>query len=82
MGRSATLASMRIASVPSRSDQHAQQVGAIVSGAELDDRAVGQDGLDVQDVVIGDAVLQSVRTAGVFGDVSADRGQVSRHRVR
>ena len=37
-----------------------------------DDAAVGQDDLDAEDVVDGDAVLERVRPAGVGGDVAAD----------
>ena len=65
-----------------RTDEDAQQVGAVVVGAQVDYRAVGEHDFDVDHVVVGDAVFESVWAAGVFDDIAADRCQVSRHRVR
>ena len=48
----------------------------------LDDAAVGQDELDAEDVVDGDAVLERVRPAGVGGDVAADGAGALARRVR
>ena len=69
---------------PLGADDHAGQVVAgVVLGraAGLDDAAVGQDELDAEDVVDGDAVLERVRAAGVGGDVAADRAGALARRV-
>ena len=61
---------------PFAADQHADQVEARMvfrRAAELDDRAVGQHGLDAQHVIDRDAVLERVRAAGIGGHVAADR---------
>ena len=64
------------------SDEDAEQVGAVVVGAEGGGGPVGQHDVDGHDVVVGDAVLQCVWTAGVLDDVAAHGGQVRRHRIR
>ena len=56
-------------------DEEAHEVGAprlAVRGAEPGERAVGQDDLELDDVIGGDAGLEAVRAAGVLGDVAAD----------
>jgi hypothetical protein len=52
----------------------ARRVGRRV--AQHRDGAVGQDDLQRQDVVGGDAVLERVGAAGVLGDVAADGARV------
>ena len=52
--------------------------GEVVAGvsrrapAGPDDAAVGQDDLQTENVIRGDAVLEAMRAAGVLGDVAAD----------
>ena len=56
-------------------DHGAGEVVAGVSGratAGPDDAPVGQDDLQTENVIRGDAVLEAMRTAGVLGDVPAD----------
>ena len=64
------------------SDEDAEQVRAVVVGAEGGGGAVRQHDLDGHDVVVGDAVLECVRTAGVLDDVARHGGQMRRHGVR
>ena len=65
----------RDAKEPLRPDKEAGQIrpdALQAVAAELDHFAVGQHGLDAQHVVGGHAVFQTVRAAGVEGDVAAD----------
>jgi hypothetical protein len=43
-----------------------------MDGTQSRGRTVGQDYLEGNDVISGDAVLEAVGTAGIFGHVSAD----------
>jgi hypothetical protein len=61
---------------PLGADERAEQVQAGPVGLRPADRhlrAVGQDRVQPHDVVRREAVLEAVRTAGVLGDVAADR---------
>ncbi len=56
-------------------DEEADEVGSpgvAVRRAEPGERTVGQDDLQVGDVIGGDAGLEAVRPAGVLGDVAPD----------
>ena len=67
-----------------RSDQQAEQIGAGRVGkgtADVHELAVGQDGLDAKHVMHGEAVLEAMRAAGVFGDVPADRADLLTRRI-
>ena len=50
--------------------------------AELDHVAIDQHRAHSPDIVHGQAVLQAVHAAGVFGDVAADRARDLRRRIR
>ena len=45
--------------------------GLTTRAAQLDDRAVGEQDLEREDVICRDAVLEAVRAAGILGDVAA-----------
>ena len=70
---------------PLAADEHATQVVARrlgVLAAEHDHLAVGQDDLEAEDVGVGDALGEAVRTARVVGHVAADRARLLAARVR
>ena len=57
-------------------DEDAEQIVAIafaVRIAEAHSSAIGENDIERDDVVEGDAVLEAVRTTRVFGDVATDR---------
>ena len=69
---------------PLGSDEHPEQVGAVLMEAlpaELDELTVGEHHLGTRDVVDREAVLEAVRSAGVLGDVPADRADLLARRV-
>ena len=69
---------------PLAADERPAQVEAErlgVLAAEHGDRAVGQHDLEGDDVGVGDALGQAVRTARVVGDVAADRARLLAARV-
>ncbi len=49
--------------------------------AERDDLAVGQHQLDAEQMIGRDPVLERVRTAGILGDVAADRARILTGRI-
>ena len=56
-------------------DENAEEVvaGRVESfSAEVDERTVGEDDFEAEDVRCGEAVLEAVGAAGIFGDVAAD----------
>src|SRR5712692_6771058 len=61
---------------PLRPDEDAEQVGAGIARAQLDERAVREDDLRREHVVDGEAVLQAVGPARVFREVAADRADL------
>jgi hypothetical protein len=62
-------------------DERTEQVGAVVPHRELDQLAARQDDLGRKHVVDRESVLQTVRAAGVLGDVAADRADLLRRGV-
>ena len=70
---------------PLRSDERAQQVVARgvdrLAAAQLNDLAVGQHDLEPGHVVGREPVLEAVRSAGVLGDVAADRADDLARRI-
>ena len=77
---------MTMPSVPSDCHEQLEQreTGDVLDplAAERDERAVGEDDVEAEDVVGGDAVLHAAQPAGVGGDVAADRADLVRRRVR
>ena len=69
-----------------RADEEALEVvaGDVLDrgAAEAHGAAVGEDGLEAEDVVAGDAVLHAAQAAGVGGQVAADGADLERRRVR
>ena len=56
-------------------DEDAEEIvaGSVESlAAEVDELAVGEDDFEAEDVRGGEAVLEAVGAAGVFGDIAAD----------
>src|SRR5438093_877133 len=49
---------------------------------EAEELSVGHDRLDAEDVMRGEAVLQTVRAAGILRDVAADRAHLLARRIR
>src|SRR5262249_18458772 len=49
--------------------------------ADVHQFSIGQDEVERQDVVHGEPVFQAVRTAGILGDVSADRAYLLTRRI-
>ncbi len=69
---------MIFVAMPSVPSEPTKTPSQIVAGrverfaAEVDQRAVGQNDFEAEDVRGGEAVFQAVRAAGVFRDVAAD----------
>ncbi len=49
--------------------------------AEMDERAVGENDFEAEDMRGGEAVLEAMRAAGIFGDVAADAANGLRTRI-
>ena len=71
---------------PFRAGENADEVEAglilMQAAAGAQDFATGQHDLQPEDVITGDAVLQTARTAGVGGDVATDGAILQRGRIR
>ncbi len=67
---------------PTKHADHVIAVGLAGRAAERDDLAVGKERGDREDVVRRDAVLETMRAAGVLGDVAADRARGLARRIR
>ena len=68
-------------SLPTNAPRRSSPAGSGSSPPSTVDRAVGQDDLEGEDVGVGDALGQAVRTAGVVGHVAADRARLLAARV-
>jgi hypothetical protein len=65
-------------------DQEAGEIvraGVALFAADADDFTIGEDEFERGDVIRGDALSESVRAAGVFGNVSADGGRFLARRI-
>ena len=85
-GRRRSVASVTMPSVPCEPTNEVRQrvAGHVldVATAGADDAAVGEDDLERQHRVAGDAVLHAAQAAGVGADVAADRAELVARRVR
>ena len=85
-GTSRRIARVTMPSVPSLPTNSLSRLSPATSLMRLPpsghERAVGEDDVEAEHVVGGDAVLDAAQAAGVGGDVAADRADLVRRRVR